>query len=310
MLEPGDTVMGMNLSQGGHLTHGLAVNFSGRLYNFVAYGVDRETERIDYDQLLATAREAKPRVIVMGATAYPRVIDFPRCREIASEVGARLMVDMAHIAGLVAADVHPSPVPYADVVTSTTHKTLRGPRSAMILSTEEMAAAVDRAVFPGTQGGPHMHIIAAKAVAFAEAMQPEFIDYQRAVVENARVLAEELSSRGLRLVSGGTDNHLILVDVGSRGISGKKAEKALDRAAITVNKNTIPYDERSPMVGSGVRIGTPALTTRGFGADEMRTIGGLIARVVDAPEDEQVAEAVRNEVIELCRAHPVPGISE
>jgi glycine hydroxymethyltransferase len=310
MLEPGDTAMGMNLAQGGHLTHGLPVNFSGRLYNFVAYGVDRETERIDYDALLETAREAKPKVIVMGATAYPRVIDFPRCREIADEVGAKLMVDMAHIAGLVAAGLHPSPVPFADVVTSTTHKTLRGPRSAMILCKEDMAAAIDRAIFPGTQGGPHMHIIAAKAVAFAEAMKPEFIDYQRAVIHNAAVLAEELSRRGLRLVSGGTDNHLILVDVGSRGISGKKAEKALDRAAITVNKNTIPYDERSPMVGSGVRIGTPALTTRGFGPDEMRIIGGLIARVIDAPDDEAVADAVRNEVIELCRSHPVPGISE
>ena len=244
MLEPGDTAMGLNLQQGGHLTHGLPVNFSGRLYKFVPYGVDRESEQIDYDVLAQTARECRPKLIVAGATAYPRLLDFKRFREVADEVGAKLMVDMAHISGLVAAGLHPTPVPYADVVTSTTHKTLRGPRSAFILCREELARDIDRSVFPGIQGGPLMHVIAGKAVAFAEAMRPEFREYQQSVLENARVLAEWLQAGGMRIVSGGTDTHLILGDVSSLGISGKKAERLLDLAGITVNKNTIPYDER------------------------------------------------------------------
>ena len=310
VLEPGDVVMGMELSHGGHLTHGSPVNFSGQLYRFVSYGVDRETERIDYDQMARLAREHRPKLIIVGATAYPRIIDFARSREIAESVGALLLTDMAHIAGLVAAGVHPSPVPYSDIITSTTHKTLRGPRSAFILCTEELAPRIDKAVFPGSQGGPLMHTIAAKAVAFHEAMQPSFVAYQQQVVENARVLAEELQRGGLRLVSGGTDNHLMLVDVGSKGMSGKKAERLLDEVGITVNKNTIPFDERSPAVGSGVRIGTPALTTRGFGPDEMRRIGRLIVRTLEADGDEAVARQVRAEVEELCRAFPVPGITD
>lgn len=310
VLEPGDVVMGMELSHGGHLTHGSPVNFSGQLYRFVSYGVDRETERIDYDQMAELAREHRPKLIIVGATAYPRIIDFARAREIAESVGALLLTDMAHIAGLVAAGVHPSPVPYSDIITSTTHKTLRGPRSAFILCKEELAARIDKAVFPGSQGGPLMHTIAAKAVAFHEAMQPSFAAYQQQVVENARVLAEELQRGGLRLVSGGTDNHLMLVDVGSKGMSGKKAERLLDEVGITVNKNTIPFDQRSPAVASGIRIGTPALTTRGFGPDEMRRIGRLIVRTLEADGDEAVARQVRAEVEELCQAFPVPGITD
>ncbi len=308
LMEVGDTAMGMNLAQGGHLTHGLAVNFSGKLYRFVHYGVDRETELLDYDAMGALAREHKPKVIVTGATAYPRIIDFARCREIADEVGAYLLADIAHIAGLVAVGLHPSPVPHAQVITSTTHKTLRGPRGAFILCQADLAQRIDRAVFPGTQGGPHMHSIAAKAVCFGEALRPEFGEYQQRVVENARVLAEELQGHGLRIVSGGTDNHLLLVDVGVKGITGRDAQLALDAVGITVNKNTIPYDERPPAVGSGIRIGTPAVTSRGLGPDEMRRIAALIARIVDNMGDEKVAAAVHQAVVELASSFPVPGI--
>jgi len=308
LMEVGDTAMGMNLAQGGHLTHGLAVNFSGKLYRFVHYGVARETELLDYDAMAALAREHKPKVIVVGATAYPRIIDFARCREIADAAGAYLLADIAHIAGLVAAGLHPSPVPHAQVITSTTHKTLRGPRGAFILCQADLAQKIDRAVFPGTQGGPHMHSIAAKAVCFGEALRPEFAEYQRRIVENARVLAEELQGHGLRIVSGGTDNHLLLVDVGAKGITGRDAQVALEAVGITVNKNTIPYDERPPMVGSGIRIGTPAVTSRGFGTDEMRLIAALIARILANIDDEKVAAAVRREVRELASSFPVPGI--
>jgi len=310
LLEVGDTAMGMDLSQGGHLTHGLGVNFSGKLYRFVHYGVDRETELLDYDAMAALAREHKPRVIVVGATAYPRIIDFVRCREIADEVGAYLMADIAHIAGLVAAGLHPSPVPHAQVITSTTHKTLRGPRGAIILCAADLAQKIDRAVFPGTQGGPHMHSIAAKAVCFGEALRPEFGEYQRQIVENAKVLAEELQAQGLRIVSGGTDNHLMLVDVGVKGITGRDAQLALEAAGITVNKNTIPYDERPPTVCSGIRIGTPAVTSRGMGPDEMRRIAALIGSILDNIEDEKVAVAVRREVAELASGFPVPGVPD
>ena len=307
-LEPGDPVMGMTLSHGGHLTHGSPVNFTGKTYAFHSYGVDRETETIDYDEMRRIALEVHPKIIVVGATAYPRIIDFARCREIATEAGSLLMVDMAHIAGLVAGGVHPSPVPFADIVTSTTHKTLRGPRSGFILAREEHAAAIDKAVFPGMQGGPLMHIIAAKAVAFGEALQPDFRHYAQQIVANAGTLAEGLLGRGLRLVSGGTDNHLLLVDVGSKGMSGKKAERLLDEVGITVNKNTIPYDERSPAITSGIRVGTAALTTRGFGPDEMRRIAGFIADVLEAPDDEAVAARVSGEVRTMAEGFPVPGI--
>ncbi len=310
LMELGDTALAMRLDQGGHLTHGHKVNSSSWLYRFVHYGVDRETERIDYDEMARLAREHRPKVIVVGATAYPRVIDFARAREIADEVGAYLMADMAHIAGLVAAGVHPSPVPYAHVVTSTTHKTLRGPRSAFILSRAELAEKIDRAVFPGTQGGPHMHVIAAKAVCFGEAMRPEFAAYQRQVVENARVLAEALASLGWRIVSGGTDNHLVLVDVGQKGLTGRDAEKALDAVGIYCNKNTIPYDPKPPAVGSGIRLGTPGLTSRGMGPEEMRRIARLISTTLESVGDEQVAARVREEVRELAAAFPVPGISD
>jgi len=309
LLEPGDTAMGLNLQQGGHLTHGLPVNFSGRLYHFVPYGVDRESEQIDFDLLAQTARESKPKLIVAGATAYPRRLDFQRFREIADEVGARLMVDMAHISGLVAAGVHPSPVPFADVVTSTTHKTLRGPRSAFILTRESLAKEIDRAVFPGMQGGPLMHVVAAKAVAFAEAMQPAFRDYQLAVLENASVLAVALAAGGIRIVSGGTDTHLVLADVSGKGMSGKKAERLLDLAGITVNKNTVPFDQRPPTIGSGIRLGTPALTTRGMGTAEMQRIAGYILEVLDSDGEEHLTAQVRRNVEELCSHYPVPGIT-
>jgi glycine hydroxymethyltransferase len=310
LMELGDTALAMRLDQGGHLTHGHKVNASSWLFRFVHYGVDRETERLDYDEMLALAREHRPKLIVVGATAYPRIIDFARAREIADEVGAYLMADIAHIAGLVAAGVHPSPVPYAHVVTTTTHKTLRGPRSAMVMCRQELAEKIDRAVFPGLQGGPHMHIIAAKAVCFAEAKRPEFADYQRRTVENARVLAEELMSLGWRIVSGGTDNHLVLVDVGQKGISGKKAEKVLDSVGIYCNKNAIPFDPRPPAVGSGIRLGTPGLTSRGMGPDEMRRIARLIDAALAGRDDETALERVRGEVRELAGAFPVPGISD
>lgn len=307
---PGDTIMGMELSQGGHLTHGSPVNFSGRFYRFVPYTVDRETETIDMAEVRRLAREAKPRIIVAGATAYPRRIDFAAFAEIAREAGALLMVDMSHIAGLVAGGAHPSPVPHADLVTTTTHKTLRGPRGALALCKAEHADALDRGVFPGTQGGPHLHSIAAKAVAFAEALRPEFRDYAAQVVRNAAVLAEELQRAGLRLVSGGTDNHLILVDCGSVGISGLKAQNALQGAGIVTNRNTIPYDQRSAYVTSGLRLGTPALTSRGMKEDEMRRVGSWIVRVLKDPDGEGVRETVRAEVAEFARAYPVPGITD
>jgi glycine hydroxymethyltransferase len=310
LIEPGDVAMGMNLQQGGHLTHGREINFSGQLYNFVHYGVDRESEYIDYDEMLRVAREHKPKIIVTGATAYPRKIDFERSREIADEVGAYLLADMAHIAGLVATGLHPSPVPYADVVTSTAHKTLRGPRSGFILCKEEIAKQIDKSVFPGTQGGPHMHIIAAKAVCFGEALKPDFRDYAERIIENAQALADELLKRGLRLVSGGTDNHLLLVDVGAAGISGRDAERLCDKAGITVNRNTIPYDERPPLQGSGIRMGSPALTTRGMGPDEMRKVASLFATLLAGRDDEKVIENVGQQVRELASSFPVPGITD
>ena len=308
LLEPGDTAMGLELNHGGHLSHGLPVNVSGRWFQFVSYGVDRETERIDYDAMAAAARQHRPKVIVVGATAYPRHYDFARAAEIAADVDATLMVDMAHFAGLVAGGVHPSPVPYAPVVTTTTHKTLRGPRSALILTNDDLAREIDRAVFPGTSGGPHMHTIAAKAVALREAATPEFAAYAAQIVANAKALAEGLQSEGLRLVSGGTDNHLMLVDVAVKGLTGKAAETALDAAGITANKNTIPYDEQRPTVTSGVRIGTPALTTRGMREAEMADVAKLIGRVLDAIDDETVREAVRADVRDLAAAFPIPGI--
>ncbi len=310
LMKVGDTAMGMNLSDGGHLTHGLEVNFSARLYNFVHYGVDRESELLDYDQMRETAKRERPKVIIAGATTYSRIIDFEACGQIADEVGAYLVADIAHIAGLVAAGVHPSPLPHAHVVTATTHKTLRGPRSAFILCRQELAQQIDKAVFPGTQGGPHMHVIAAKAVCFAQAMKPDFVAYQKRVVENARALAEELQARGWRIVSGGTDNHLVLVDVGARGLSGSKAQKALEAVGVYANKNTIPFDERPPYVGSGLRLGSPGLTTRGMGPEDMRGIGGIIARVLENPDDEKVQTEARRRVRELAEGHPAPGITD
>lgn len=292
MLEPGDTVLGMNLSHGGHLTHGSPVNISGIYFKFAAYGVDPETETIDYDQVLATAREVKPKMIVAGASAYPRIIDFAKFREIADEVGAYLMVDMAHIAGLVAAGLHPSPVPYADFVTTTTHKTLRGPRGGMILCKEKYAKAIDKAIFPGIQGGPLMHVIAAKAVSFKEALQPEFKVYQQKIINNAQTLAKRLQEKGFRLVSGGTDNHLMLVDLRQKGLTGKDAEKMLDEARVTVNKNTIPFETESPFVTSGIRIGTPAVTSRGMGEAEMVEIADIIDLVLTHKNIEEAREKV------------------
>ncbi|QLQ21103.1 MULTISPECIES: serine hydroxymethyltransferase [unclassified Exiguobacterium] len=295
VLEAGDTVLGMNLSHGGHLTHGSPVNFSGVQYNFVEYGVDRETEHIDYDVVAALAKEHKPKLIVAGASAYPRTIDFAKFREIADSVDAYLMVDMAHIAGLVAAGLHPNPVEHAHFVTTTTHKTLRGPRGGMILCKEEFAKAIDKSIFPGIQGGPLMHVIAAKAVAFGEALQPEFKDYQRQVIANAQALAAGLEEEGLRIVSGGTDNHLLLVDLRGIDITGKAAEHALDAAGITVNKNTIPFDPASPFVTSGIRLGTAAMTTRGFKETDMKEVARLIGRVLKQHEDEAViAEALQD----------------
>lgn len=295
VLEAGDTVLGMNLSHGGHLTHGSPVNFSGVQYNFVEYGVDKETEHIDYDVVAALAKEHKPKLIVAGASAYPRTIDFAKFREIADSVDAYLMVDMAHIAGLVAAGLHPNPVEHAHFVTTTTHKTLRGPRGGMILCKEEFAKAIDKSIFPGIQGGPLMHVIAAKAVAFGEALQPEFKDYQRQVIANAQALAAGLEEEGLRIVSGGTDNHLLLVDLRGIDITGKAAEHALDAAGITVNKNTIPFDPASPFVTSGIRLGTAAMTTRGFEEADMKEVARLIGRVLKQHEDEAViAEALQD----------------
>jgi glycine hydroxymethyltransferase len=307
LLEPGDTVMGMNLSEGGHLTHGSPVNFSGRLYNIVAYGVDPVTHRIDYGRLRDQAMEVRPKAIIAGASAYPRIIDFEVFGEIARESGARLIVDMAHVAGLVATGHHPSPVPWADVVTSTTHKTLRGPRGGLIVCREEHAKAVDKQIFPGIQGGPLMHVIASKAVAFGEALQPTFKDYSARVITNAAALAAGLMERGFTLVSGGTDNHLVLVDLRSKGITGKDAEKALDKAGITVNKNTVPGETASPFVTSGIRIGTPALTTRGLVESDMHAIAGLIERVIASPADDTILARVRAEVREMCSRYPLYG---
>jgi len=303
LLKPGDTILGMDLSHGGHLTHGSKASISGKYFNACFYGVDRETEMINYDEVLRAAEECRPRIIIAGASAYPRFIDFAKMREIADSVGAYLMVDMAHIAGLVAAGQHPSPVPHAHVVTTTTHKTLRGPRGALILCGEELAKKIDSAVFPGAQGGPLMHIIAAKAVSFKEALGEEFRSYQAQVVKNAAALAEELKAQGLRLVSGGTDNHLMLADVMSKGKTGKEVQELLDRANITANKNTIPFDTQSVKLTSGMRFGSPAMTSRGMKEEEMRQIGALISRLVN--EGDEAVPQVREQVIELCRSFPL-----
>jgi len=305
LAKPGDTVLGMNLAHGGHLTHGHPLNFSGQLYKIVPYGVRKDDERIDYDELDRLAQEHKPKIIVVGASAYPRVIDFARIRQTADRSGAAVFTDMAHIAGLVAAGIHPSPVPHSEIVATTTHKTLRGPRGGLVLCRERYAKDLDRSVFPGVQGGPLMHIIAAKAVCFKEAAEPAFGDYQRQIVANASRLARALSNAGFRLVSGGTDNHLMLVDVFSKAITGKAAEAALGKAGITVNKNAIPFDQNPPMVASGIRIGTPAVTTRGMRETEMDTIGGLIARALATPDDDRALAMVRTEVEALCRRFPL-----
>jgi glycine hydroxymethyltransferase len=304
-LMPGDTVLGMDLSHGGHLTHGHPINLSGKYFNFVPYGVTKEEETIDYDALLNLAREHKPKMIVAGASAYPRVIDFKRIREIADEVGALVMVDMAHIAGLIAAGLHPNPVPYAEFVTTTTHKTLRGPRGGLILCKEEFKKAIDSAVFPGTQGGPLMHVIAAKAVALKEAASPEFKAYQEQVVKNAKALAEALGNRGFRIVSGGTDNHLMLVSVRELGLTGLQAERLLDRCSITVNKNTIPFDPEKPFITSGLRIGTPAVTTRGMKEAEMLEIAEIISDVLHNPDDEDILANAKEKVESLTKRFPL-----
>ena len=305
LLKPGDTVLGMNLAHGGHLTHGHPLNFSGKLYPIVPYGVKKDDERIDYDELDRLADQHKPKMIMVGASAYPRVIDFARIRRAADRVGAAVVTDMAHIAGLVAAGVHPSPIPHSDFVSTTTHKTLRGPRAGMVLCREQYAKELDKNVFPGVQGGPLVHIIAAKAVCFKEAAEPAFADYQRQIAANAKKLAGVLTASGFRLVSGGTDTHLMLVDVFSKGITGKVAEAALGKAAITVNKNAIPFDQNPPMVASGVRIGTPAVTTRGMREPEMEIVGELIARALKSPDDDQALGMVRIEVEALCRKFPL-----
>ena len=304
-LKPGDTVLGMNLAHGGHLTHGHPLNFSGLLYTIVPYGVRKEDERIDYDELDRLADAHKPKMIVVGASAYPRVIDFARIRATADRVGAKMFTDMAHIAGLVAVGIHPTPIPHSDVVTTTTHKTLRGPRGGLVLCREEYAKDIDRRVFPGVQGGPLMHIIAAKAVSFKEAAEPSFAEYQRQIVANAAALARALSDAGFRLVSGGTDNHLMLVDVFSKGITGKVAEAALGKAGITVNKNAIPFDQNPPMVASGIRVGTPAVTTRGMREGEMGLIAELVTRALKTPDDDGALSRIRAEVEALCRKFPL-----
>ena len=306
LLTPGDTVMGMNLTDGGHLTHGSPVNMSGKYFKIVPYGVDKETERIDYDVLEKQAEECKPKMIVAGASAYARIIDFPRLAEIAHKVGAYLMVDIAHLAGLVAAGLHPSPVPYADVVTTTTHKTLRGPRGGMILCKDaEFGKQFNKAVFPGIQGGPLMHVIAAKAVALGEALRPEFKEYAAQTIKNAKALAETLQQDGFRIVSGGTDNHLMLVDLTSKDITGKEAQTVLDEVNITSNRNTIPFEPRSPFVTSGIRLGSPALTTRGFKEDDMREVGNIIALVLNDPTNEEKKEEARRRVAALCKKYPL-----
>jgi glycine hydroxymethyltransferase len=308
LIQPGDTVLALSLAQGGHLTHGAPVNITGQLYKFVGYGVNKETEQIDYDELERLALEHKPKLIVSGATAYPRKFDFERIRAICDRVGAKMLVDMAHIAGLIAGKVHPDPVPLAEVVTSTTHKTLRGPRGGLILSKETEAKAIDKAIFPGTQGGPLEHVIAGKAVAFQEALKPEFAEYARRIVENAQALGTRLQERGLRVVSGGTDNHLLLVDVSVRGVTGRDAADRLQDAGITANKNLIPFDTAKATVTSGIRLGTPAVTTRGLGVEEMMQIGDWIATVIDNVNDADKIARVRGEVREFALQYPVPGI--
>jgi glycine hydroxymethyltransferase len=310
LMDYGDTIMAMDLSHGGHLTHGSPITFSGKSYKFVHYHVNRETERIDFPEVERLAEEYKPKVILSGYTAYPRIIDFERFKRIADTVGAKFMVDMAHIAGLVAAGLHPTPVPYADVVTTTTHKTLRGTSGGLILCKQPYAEAIDAAVFPKMQGKPLMHAVAAKAVALHEAMQPGFYAYQKAILDNAQALAIELQKLGLRLVSGGTDNHLVLVDLTATGVNGSRAAKALDTAGIVCNKNEIPFDTRPPAVTSGIRLGTPAVTARGFGKVEMQHIAGLIVKVITHHEDKKVLEEVRQEVAQFCRRFPVPGIDD
>jgi len=310
LLDHGDTVMGMSLAHGGHLTHGHKTSFSGKLYRFIPYGVNRETERIDYQELERLALKHHPRLILAGASAYPRIIDFERLRYIADQVGARLIVDMAHIAGMVAVGLHPSPVPYADVITSTTHKTLRGPRGGFILCRGELASVIDAAVFPEMQGGPLMHVIAAKAVGFREAMQPDFTDYQRALLDNALTLAGELQKLKLHLVSGGTDNHLVLVDLSGVGVTGKEAEEALGMVGIVVNRNAVPFDPYSPNITSGIRLGTPAVTSRGFGREEMRQIAPLIVKVVTNIGDSDIRDQVSREVSQICERFPAPGIDD
>jgi len=305
LLKPGDTVMGLNLSHGGHLTHGHPINFSGKLYNIVPYSVSQGTETIDYDELAKQAREIKPKMIIAGASAYPRTLDFPAFRKICDEVGAYMMVDIAHIAGLVATGLHPSPVPYADFVTTTTHKTLRGPRGGMILCKEKYAKDLDREVMPGIQGGPLMHVIAAKAVAFKEALKPEFKEYQQRVLTNAKTMAEEFVKAGFHVVSGGTDTHLMLLSFIGKGITGKDVEKALDKAAITVNKNTVPFDPEKPFVTSGVRVGTPAVTTRGMGPNEMKQIAGMITAVINDINNPETIAWIRKEVSALCERFPL-----
>jgi glycine hydroxymethyltransferase len=309
LLEHGDTVMGMSLSHGGHLTHGSEVNFSGKWYNFVPYGVDPKTEMLDYDAIERLAVKHEPKLIIGGASSYSRIIDFERLRYIADKVSAKLLVDMAHIAGIIAAGLHPSPVSYAQVTTATTQKTLRGPRGGFILCDKELASAIDAAVFPGMQGGPYMHIIAAKAVCFFEAMQPDFVDYQKSVLENARVLASELQRYGMRIVSGGTDNHIVSIDLSPQGISGKDAEEALGAAGISVNRNTVPFDPKPPRITSGIRLGTPAVTTRGFGTEEMEHIASFIVKVLSPAENKEAQEQVRQEIQEICQRFPVPGLA-
>ncbi len=311
LLRYGDRVLGLELSHGGHLTHGAGFNFSGKLYKFMSYGLNRQTERIDYAELERLAKEFKPLLIVTGSSAYPRFIDFERFRFIADSVGARLMVDMAHIAGLVAGGVHPSPIPYADVVTSTTHKTLRGPRGGFILCGSDLARKIDSAVFPALQGGPLVHVIAAKAVCFKEALEPEFTDYQRKVVENAAVLASELKRYGLRIISGGTDNHLVLVDLDDTGVTGKQAEDALGSAGIVINRNVVPFDTKNPpSIAGGIRLGTPAVTSRGFGAAEIKEIARFIASIVLNIDDRTLLEEAARSVRQICSRFPVPGIDQ
>jgi glycine hydroxymethyltransferase len=309
ILEQGDTVMGMSLSHGGHLTHGSQVNFSGKCYRFVPYGVDSKSEMLDYNEIERMALEHRPKLIIAGASSYSRTIDFEALRYIADKAGAKLLADIAHIGGTIAAGLHPSSVPYAQISTATTQKTLRGPRGGFILCDGELASTIDAAVFPGMQGGPCMHTIAAKAVCFFEAMQPEFVNYQKSVLENARVLASELQGHGMRIVSGGTDNHLVLVDLSSQGISGRDAEEALEAAGISVNRNAIPFDPKPPAITSGIRLGTAAVTTRGFGADMMKSIASLIVRVLYPSGDNHARKQARQEVREICQQFPIPGLS-